>query len=128
MILNHVALVCGSEKNSDRFYRDILGLNKLQSKMIPASLSRRIFNSDLEFKLINYGNDDLKFEIFISEQFKAPEIRIDHACLEIGGIDGFLERCDSMGVEILRIPKGESLLIFIKDFDGNQFEIKQLVS
>ena len=128
MILNHVAFVCGSEKNSDRFYHDLLGLDKLQSKIIPPSLSQRIFNSDLEFKLINYGNDDIKFEIFISEQFKPPEIRIDHVCLEIDGIDGFLEKCDSIGVEVLRIPRGELFLIFIKDFDGNQFEIKQLAS
>jgi hypothetical protein len=36
-----------------------------------------------------------------------------------------LRKCEKVQVEIIRVPKGESLITFIKDADGNLFEIKE---
>ena len=130
MILNHIALVCRSEINSDKFYQEILGLRKLESKTVPAELSKKIFDSEQAYKLIKYGNNDIMFEIFISAEqdrtaIQSSQIRIEHTCIEVDEIDAFLKKCTSMAVEIRRIPKGGAQLVFVKDFDGNLFEIKE---
>lgn len=125
MFLNHVALVCSSEENSDRFYQEVLGLKKMQSKVVPADLCEKIFNLKHSYPLINYANEHLKFEIFISEQKDIEVKRISHVCLDIEDMETFLAKCAEVNVEILRIPKGESLYIFVKDYDGNLFEIKE---
>ena len=39
MILKHLALICSSEKKSDKFYQNLLGLQKSVPKTISPSLS-----------------------------------------------------------------------------------------
>ncbi len=125
MFLNHVALVCSSEDNSDRFYREVLGLEKMQSKVLPSDLSELIFGLEGEYKLVNYGNDNIKFEIFLSNQQLAEVKKLEHVCIEVEHLGKFLTKCAEMGIEILRIPKGDSLMVFVRDYDGNLFEIKE---
>ena len=123
MRLRHVGLTCGSEENSDRFYRDLLGLEKSAVKTLPARLSEAIFNLDAELRIINYTGENVHFEIFITRQLIDQDGRIEHACLEVADLESFLEKCHAMEVEISQISKGEKILTFIKDFDGNLFEI-----
>ncbi|MCP4749410.1 MAG: hypothetical protein GY866_00820 [Proteobacteria bacterium] len=125
MFLNHVAQVCSSEEKSDRFYCELLGLDKMQPKVLSSDLSNKIFDLDKEYTIINYAGEHLKFEIFISRRKDFVDRPLGHVCLEIEDLNAFLERCAAMEIDILRIPKGEALLTFIKDYDGNMFEIKQ---
>ncbi|MGD2188148.1 MAG: hypothetical protein PVI71_18605, partial [Desulfobacterales bacterium] len=66
MILRHAALVCSSEKKSDRFYKNLLGLEKSEPKTLPLSLSKAIFNVDAELLMVNYQGEHVHFEIFIT--------------------------------------------------------------
>lgn len=125
MILKHVALVCGSKENSDKFYEQLLGLAKINSKILPRELSRQIFKLDSELQIINYADNTIHFEIFINNKDSIEVKRIEHVCLEIEDMEALLKKCRAMEAEILQIPKGGKLLVFIKDFDGNLFELKQ---
>ena len=125
MILRHVALTCGSEKKSDRFYKDLLGLHRSEPKILPAALSRDIFNIDAELVMINYRNEQVHFEIFITGHSVNRNRQVEHTCLEVDNLPGFIKKCNKLGVDISQIPKGDRTLTFIRDFDGNLFEIKQ---
>ena len=125
MLLNHVALVCRSEENSDRFYQGVLGLAKTGSKMLSSALSNQIFGLDGEYKLVVYEKDGVKFEIFISGGHVLPEKDLAHVCIDVVNRAMLLQNCAAAGVEIIEIPRGEAVLVFIKDFDGNQFEVKE---
>jgi catechol 2,3-dioxygenase-like lactoylglutathione lyase family enzyme len=124
MILKHVALVCGSADNSDKFYQQLLGLVKINSKILPRELSRQIFDLDQELQVINYADESARFEIFINSKESIEAKRIEHVCLEIEDMEAFIKKCRALEAEILQIQKGDRLLLFIKDFDGNLFEIK----
>ena len=128
MLLRHAGLTCSSEENSDKFYKDFLGLNKSEPKTLPPDLSKAIFNLDAELQMINYMNDHIHFEIFIANQFSTPQRPIEHLCLEVDDLAGFIEKCRRMQVEVTLIPKGDKTLTFIKDFDGNLFEVTQKIS
>ena len=54
MLLKHAGLPCSTEENADKFYRDLLGLNKSEPKTLPSDLSKTIFNLDAELLMINY--------------------------------------------------------------------------
>jgi len=125
MILQHVALVCTSEEKSDKFYQDLLGLKKSEPKTLPSALSKSIFNLDSELVIINYLNEHLHFEIFITDLSQDSTRQIEHYCLEVGNLEDFIDKCRMLGVELAQIPKGDRTLTFIKDFDGNLFEIKR---
>lgn len=124
MVLKHVALVCGSKENSDKFYEQLLGLAKINSKILPRELSRQIFDLDSELQIINYADDTIHFEIFINSKASIDAKRIEHVCLEIEDMAAFIKKCHAMEAEILQIPKGDKLLVFIEDYDGNLFELK----
>ena len=126
MQLKHIALVSSSEEKADRFYQSVLGLEKISAKTIPASLSDRIFNFNSGLKIINYANDKIHFEIFIADKQGLETNTISHVCLEVGNLAAFLEGCRKMEIAILQVPKGDAMITFVKDDDGNQFEIKHV--
>ncbi|MFP4040568.1 MAG: VOC family protein [Desulfosudaceae bacterium] len=126
MDLRHIALVCRSEESSDRFYRDLLGLEKQPAKQVPADLMNDIFGLAIEATIINYAGHDLWFEIFIVDLIeKTP---VSHHCLAVPDRPALLKKCRSLNIVVREITKPDgSLLVFIADDDHNQFEIKETV-
>jgi catechol 2,3-dioxygenase-like lactoylglutathione lyase family enzyme len=127
MYFSHAGIVCTTEEKCDRFYQNVLGLEKQQSKCLPSDISKALFNLDEEYQLLYYGNQDLLFEIFLSSRPDYGENRIGHLCIEVDNLEQFLEKCAANHVEILKVPKGEKFVIFIKDYDGNLFETKERI-
>jgi catechol 2,3-dioxygenase-like lactoylglutathione lyase family enzyme len=124
MILQHVALTCSSEKNSDRFFKNLLGLEKSEPKILARFLSKSIFNVDAELMMINYRGQKVHFEIFIAGHPMNGCGQIEHVCLELNNLESFLTKCRDLEIEVSQIPKGDRTLTFIRDYDGNLFEIK----
>jgi hypothetical protein len=92
--------------------------------MVPRDLSREIFNLDSEFKIVNYANNRIHFEIFIDTARPYNDKRIEHICLEFENLEELLARCQQLDIKILKVPRGDTILTFIRDFDGNLFELK----
>jgi catechol 2,3-dioxygenase-like lactoylglutathione lyase family enzyme len=119
-----VALTSSSEEKSDKFYQALLGLKKSKPKTIPPSLSKALFDINSELKIINYLDENLHFEIFFTSHNNSSVRRIEHVCLEVDDIAAFLEKCRTLQVKIVQVPRENKLLTFISDDDGNLFEIK----
>jgi catechol 2,3-dioxygenase-like lactoylglutathione lyase family enzyme len=124
MLLKHVGLACSTEDNADHFYKDLLGLSKSEPKTLPPGLAKAIFKLDAELQIINYMNENIHFEVFITGLPDNQSRQIAHQCLEVEDLAGFIEKCRHLSVEVTQIPKGDKILTFIRDFDGNLFEIK----
>jgi catechol 2,3-dioxygenase-like lactoylglutathione lyase family enzyme len=125
MLLKHVAITCSTEEDADKFYQELLGLNKSGPKTLPSDLTKAIFNLDAELQIINYTDEKIHFEVFLTSRIDNKSRQIAHLCLEVDGLSDFIEKCRTFNVEIRQIPKGDKTLTFIKDFDGNLFEIKE---
>lgn len=125
MDLLHVALTSSSEEKADRFYAGLLGFKKMNPEILPKEISSAIFGLDAEVTKIYYTSDSLRLEIFIYSKYENNSRLFDHACFEVENLEGFLEKCHRSAVDIIRVPKDDYLVTFIKDFDGNLFEIKE---
>lgn len=123
MKLKHIALASPSEVESDRFFMELLGLEKIKNKTVSKDLSNGLFNLEREFQVIDYGNEDVKFEVFIDKSLSAPELAVGHTCLETGDRDEFLSKAEKMGYQVRRMAKGEKVVVFVKDSNNNLFEI-----
>ena len=124
MRLHHAALVSSSEANADKFYEGILELRKIKTSLLTNNLAVEIFNIDVECPLILYGNQDFAIEVFVTNQILEKKAPFTHLCLEVEDREKFLTRCRSNGLEVNLVPKGDSQICFVQDFDGNLFEIK----
>lgn len=125
MKLKHVGLVYSSEENADRFLRGVLGLKKSEPKTLSRELCRSIFDEDRELTMFNYTDDSLQFEVFIDSRHPGKARPVEHVCLEVEDMRAFLARCGRAGVSVRQVPRGDSLLVFASDADGNLFEIKE---
>ena len=125
MRLSHVGLTASSQERADEFYVGLLGLKKSEPKTLAATICRAIFGVDRELTIINYVGKSAHFEVFIRDAGAAPARPIEHACLAVEDLSEFLRKCDTFPVEVIRVPKGESLITFIRDADGNLFEVKE---
>jgi catechol 2,3-dioxygenase-like lactoylglutathione lyase family enzyme len=125
MLLNHVALFCSSEKDSDAFYGQLLGLKKVNSRILPGTFVEEIFGFCDELKLINYKNDDISFEVFIGDSKYSDRDKVSHVCIEVDDREGFIKKCEAINLKVNKIPKNESFILFIRDYEGNLFEIKE---
>ena len=124
MKLRHVGLACSSEERADRFYVTLLRLTKSRPKTLPAGISSALFGIDAELRIINYTGDSIWLEVFIHAGYQRDAARIDHVCIEVDGLESFLRKAHELRVEIIQVPKGDSTITFVKDFDGNSFEVK----
>ena len=125
MDLLHVGLTSSSEQRANAFYVDLLGLKRAEPKVLPAEICRAIFGIDRDLTIINYVGKSAHFEVFICGAAPTPARPVAHACIAVENLPEFLRKCDALNVEVIRARKGESLITFIKDGDGNLFEIKQ---
>jgi len=126
MKVRHYGLACRSEETADRFYEELLGLKKLERKTVPAALAGAFFGLSRDLAVLNYAGDGVYFEVFIHEREPSAAPSPAHICLEVEGLAAFLERCRTMGVPVIRAPRGEQWITFVRDYDGNLFEIKEV--
>jgi len=126
MKVRHYGLACRSEETADRFYEKFLGLKKLERKTVPAALAGAFFGLSRDLAVLNYAGDGVYFEIFIHEETPSTTGSPAHICLEVEDLAAFLERCRAMDVSVIRAPRGEQWITFIRDYDGNLFEIKEV--
>jgi len=125
MFLNHIAVFCSSEKESDAFYSNLLGLKKVNSRILPSELVEKIFGISVELKLINYENDDIRFEVFIGDDACSDADKVGHVCMEVDDREAFIKKCKAMNLNTNTIPRNDSFILFISDYSGNLFEIKE---
>lgn len=125
MRIHHIALVCRSEENADRFYRVLLGLERTRSFTVPVELSRGLFGVDRTFQAITYLKDEMTAEVFVVEEAPAIIPHLHHVGLEVEDRKRFLDKCREMQVQIMETPKEGKVVTMIKDFDGNLFEIRE---
>ena len=122
----HMGVASRSEAEADRFFVEVLGLTKSGPKMLPASVSDGIFGVAAELAMIYYEGEGLTFEVFVDPARERSNDSIIHACLAVDDRDAFLAHCEIHDVEVIRVPKGDNLLTFIRDYDGNLYEIKAM--
>lgn len=124
MKLNHVALVARSQEHADSFYEAILELTKIKTSMLTSDLAMKIFGLEVECPLILYGNEAFAIEVFVTERIPPNSSPVAHICLQVEDREAFMAACRSAGLTVNLIPRGESPICFVRDFDGNLFEIK----
>ena len=125
MRLHHVALVGRSLENADQFYEEIVGLKKIKTVALNKGLAKQLFDTALECQIVLYGNENFSVEVFITATTPRKISPFVHLCLEVDNRKQFLENCQSAGIMVNRVPRGDSSLIFVEDFDGNLFEVKE---
>jgi len=120
---NHVALQCIDKEKTETFFTELLGLPIKKKFTVSSELSEAIFGIYESVDVEVYGNNETIFEIFITQ---TEENRgYGHVCIEIDNKKEFIARCKEYDVKPMVIAKDGKNLLFVRDFSGNLFEIKE---
>ena len=122
-MLQHIAVEITDKSKATLFFSEILGLEKQKSSTLPSTLNRTIFGNEEEVEIEVWSDDRLSLEVFITGKPVSPSYR--HICLAVPDMAAFLEKCTRHKVPTITAKKGDKEIIFIKDFSGNLYEIKE---
>ncbi len=124
-MIDHVGIMNDDEDKAVRFYRDLLGLERIKESYVSVELAEKLFSFSGEIKMLVYGKESLKVEIFIVLGFVRPSPSVSHFCIQLPDLHGFLERAKSEGVIVIAAERGGRTVYFVEDFSGNRIELKQ---
>ncbi len=127
MKLEHIALGYNSEEEADKFFIELLGMKKLRNKAVSAELMEAFFGVKRDNTFVVYGNEDISFEIFITEDKSKARDLFTHSCILINNRDEFVDKATSMGFEVIKVPRqdGNGYYLFIRDSFHNLYEVKE---
>ena len=122
MNLEHVALNIADPEEIESFYCEILGMSEIRHFVLDKDLTREIFGIKKETTVFQLQKNEILLEIFlIPERF---ENGFSHLCISISDREEIAEKADQNGYSCMRLKRGNSNMIFIKDKSGNIFELK----
>ena len=123
-MLQHVALEVVETKRSALFFAEILGLSKAKAITMSKQLNRDIFGNDEEVEMETWENEHLCLEVFVTGKSVKPSYQ--HLCLAVPDKKTFVSRCAAHDVTVITAKKGEKEILFVKDYSGNLYEIKEV--
>jgi len=127
MKIEHIAIACRSENDSDKFFTELLGLKKVRTFSVPINLMVAFFERKREQEVIRYENGSLSVEVFITNDNSRSKDVFTHSCLLVMNRDELVEKASSMGFTVIKVPRKGSndYYLFIKDSFQNLYEIKE---
>ena len=123
-VLHHVAVQCDTFEHAQSFFTRILNLKKKKSFTLDAEISQQIFSLNNPVTIVVFENDTMQIEVFITKE-KTEPIGYGHLCLIVPEKNLFIQICQKEGLQPFKIIKGEKQLLFVHDFAGNLYEIKE---
>ncbi len=119
-------MASNSIEDSDKFFIELLGLNKVKDFLLPLDLTKKLFEVNKEQRIVRYSNDNLIAEIFITDDNSKAKDIFTHPCIIIDDREKLIEKATSMGFPIIKALRKDrdDYILFIKDFFGNLYEIK----
>jgi len=126
MKLNHFAVASNSEDESDKFFIELLKLQKTRDFTVPAKLMEKFFEVSRDQRILRYEKENMAAEVFITEDESKKKDLFTHVCLEIENRDEFVRKGLDFGFKVIKVPreKSEGYYLFIQDGFGNIYEIK----
>ena len=121
--LHHIALCCHEKQSLSVFYDEILDARLVKTFQVSPELFFDIFEQKESAEVFVYETDQLRFEIFLME--KSIDRGSAHVCLEVPDKKAFAEQCSRHQIPVKWVKKNDKRLLFVADFSGNLFEIKE---
>ncbi len=123
--LLHCAVATSSEENADAVFRRLFGMSVVKEFMVGDELSRALFGFGGQAKVIVYSAGGATIEAFVSPERSGALDRYDHICLATRNRRDLIERASRMGMSVSSFSREGGDVVFIRDSDGNFYEIKE---
>ncbi len=123
--LVHDAIAVSSRRRADELFGELLGMEVVKTFEVGEDLARALFGRAARLDVVVYDGITGAVEVFIDPAMRPRDGQWDHLCLAVRDVAGWLRRAAARGMEVRRFPKGDREIVFVRDRDGNLYEIKE---
>jgi hypothetical protein len=123
MKILHSAIQYESEEKAEMFFGKVLCFKLEKEFVILSAFSADIFGVKSDIKVRIYSDGETIFEIFIVPTRNTNIF--DHICLEVKSKEKLADSCRKYGIEMISTVRNGKTYLFIKDFSGYLYEIKE---
>lgn len=123
----HSGLGSVSIEHTDLFYGQLLGLERTEPRILPRETAEALFGVETDLTMVYYQNEHSQFELLVHpdlKSFNGARGNVSHDCIQVADKEGFVEECAESGCPVMRVPKADKVLTFVRDLDGNLFEVR----
>ncbi len=124
-MIDHICIEVSSEERCREIFEGVLGLSVAYSFRIDEEFMGRMFGLKAECESVVYQAGDTKIEVFIRPEMGRPVPGTAHLCLSVPDRGRVLQSAEAKGLDVLHHPRNGRPLYYIRDRDGNLYEIKQ---
>ena len=126
MKIDHIAIAQNTEADSDKFFVDLLGLQKIRSFSVSADKMMNFFGVNQEYQFLRYESENLSVEVVVTNDNSKSTDLFTHPCLIIENRDELIEKAQKLEISVIKVPRdsGSGYYLFIKDNYDNLYEIK----
>ncbi|TFG03952.1 MAG: VOC family protein [Promethearchaeota archaeon] len=126
MKLEHIALASNSEEESDKFFIDLLGLDKVRTFKVSKDKMKQFFDVNDSHNFIRYEKEEFSVEVIITNKRKQVKDKFTHSCILVEDSIKFIQKAAAMGYDTIEVPRdgANGYYLFLRDNFGNLFEIK----
>jgi len=124
--LEHIALASNSEEESDNFFIELLGLDKVKNFIVDKEKMSQFFNVNESHKFIRYQKREFSVEVIITNTMEKANDKFTDFCIIVEDSIKLIEKAEAMGYDTIKVPRGKDngYYLFLRDTFGNLFEIK----
>ncbi len=124
--IHHVAVMCTNRVKAEIFFTKILGVPLAKNFFLSAEMANVIFGVSEKIEIDVFDDGCTRFEVFYEKSKR--KILFEHICIEVKHKHEFIIGCKEYGLEPFEVQKDGKTLLFVRDFSGNLFEVKEQVS
>lgn len=123
-MFNHIAICVNDLKKAKLFYEKILGMENAYNFTIDNKLAKTLFNEEESINVSVYSKDNLKIEVFVTKEISPS--KYSHICINVNNLEYILSQCKKYNVKIIIGHSRGKKIVFINDFSGNLYELKNM--
>lgn len=124
--IHHIAVMCTDRVKAEIFFTKILGVPLAKNFLLSAEMTNAIFGVSEKVEVDVFDDGCTRFEVFY-EKSKRKSL-FEHICIEVKRKNDFIVRCKEYGLEPFEVQKDGKTLLFVRDFSGNLYEVKECMS
>ncbi|MHA1782647.1 MAG: VOC family protein, partial [Promethearchaeota archaeon] len=103
MNIEHFAIASNSEKDSDTFFINLLGLKKERSFEVSEELMEKFFGISKKQQIIRYVNELIVFEVFITDDDSKSKDIFTHICIKVKDREELIQKCQKFGFKYVKV-------------------------
>jgi catechol 2,3-dioxygenase-like lactoylglutathione lyase family enzyme len=125
-MLQHIGLQTSSKENARSVFNGIFGMKEVRTFSINRDINKAFFGKDVPCDILVFRGENIDAEVFINESaISSSNDRYDHICMLVSDLNDTIARCKKSALEIIQHATPDKTITFMKDKDGNLYELKE---